>query len=51
VSFYRKRFDETDLRPDAIKTVEDVARIPFTVKTDLRDNYPLGILAVPQNRL
>jgi len=51
VPFYRKRFDEAGVKPDAIKTLEDVARIPFTVKTDLRDNYPLGILAVPQNRL
>jgi phenylacetate-CoA ligase len=51
VPFYRKRFGEAGVKPDAIKTLEDVARIPFTVKTDLRDNYPLGILAVPQNRL
>ena len=49
--FYKKRFDDAGVKPDAIRTVEDVARIPFTVKTDLRDNYPLGILAVPQNRL
>jgi phenylacetate-CoA ligase len=51
VPFYKKRFDDAGVKPDAIRTVEDVARIPFTVKTDLRDNYPLGILAVPQNRL
>jgi len=51
VPFYRKRFDEAGLKPDAIKTLEDVSRIPFTVKTDLRDYYPLGILAVPRNRL
>ena len=51
VLFYRKRFDEAGLKPDAIKTLDDVARIPFTVKTDLRDCYPLGILAVPPQRL
>lgn len=51
VPFYRKRFDETGLKPDAIKALEDIARIPFTVKTDLRDSYPLGILAVPPQRL
>jgi phenylacetate-CoA ligase len=51
VPFYKKQFEEAGLKPHAIKTLEDVARIPFTVKTDLRDNYPLGMLAVPQNRL
>jgi len=51
VPFYRKRFDETGLKPDAIKTLDDVAKIPFTLKTDLRDSYPLGILAVPPQRL
>jgi phenylacetate-CoA ligase len=51
VAFYRRRFEEKGLKPEAIKTLEDVAKIPFTVKTDLRDNYPLGILAVPPRHL
>jgi phenylacetate-CoA ligase len=51
VPFYRKRFDEAGVRPESIKNLDDVAKIPFTVKTDLRDNYPLGLLAVPPRRL
>ncbi len=51
VPFYRKRFDEAGVKPESIKTLEDVAKIPFTAKTDLRDHYPLGILAVPPRRL
>jgi phenylacetate-CoA ligase len=51
VPFYRKRFDEAGLRPESIKNTDDVVKIPFTVKTDLRDNYPLGLLAVPPRRL
>jgi phenylacetate-CoA ligase len=51
VPFYRKRFDEAGVKPESIRVLDDVAKIPFTVKTDLRDNYPLGILAVPMRRL
>jgi phenylacetate-CoA ligase len=51
VPFYRQRFDEAGLDPRSIKSAEDISRIPFTVKTDLRDNYPLGLLAVNSNRL
>lgn len=39
------------MKPESIKSISDLSRIPFTVKTDLRDNYPLGLLAVSQNRL
>jgi phenylacetate-CoA ligase len=51
VAFYKKRFDENGVKPESIKTVDDVNKIPFTVKTDLRDHYPLGLLAVPPRRL
>jgi len=51
IPFFRKRFNEIGLKPDSIKSLEDLPKIPFTVKTDLRDNYPLGILAVPQDDL
>jgi len=44
--FYRRKFNEAGLTPDQIKTIEDVKKIPFTVKNDLRDNYPLGMIAV-----
>jgi phenylacetate-CoA ligase len=39
------------VRPDSIRSLDDLEKVPFTVKTDLRDNYPLGLLAVPANRL
>ncbi|MEM2098358.1 MAG: phenylacetate--CoA ligase [Candidatus Bathyarchaeia archaeon] len=44
--FYRKKFKNAGVSPDDIKTLEDIQKIPFTVKNDLRDNYPLGMLAV-----
>ncbi len=47
VPFYRKKFKETGVKPDDIKSLEDVAKLPFTVKTDLRDEYPFGLCAVP----
>jgi phenylacetate-CoA ligase len=51
VPFYRKRFNDAHLKPESIRNIDDLAKLPFTVKTDLRDNYPLGLLAVPANRL
>ena len=45
--FYRKRFEENGLLPDDIKTLEDLRKIPFTTKQDLRDTYPFGIASVP----
>jgi len=47
VRFYKARFDEAGIIPEEIKTMEDLARIPFTRKTALRDNYPYGMFAVP----
>ncbi|MGA1820345.1 MAG: phenylacetate--CoA ligase family protein [Thermoplasmatota archaeon] len=47
VEFYRRKFDEIGLKPEDIQTMDDISRIPFTVKNDLRDHYPYGILAVP----
>jgi phenylacetate-CoA ligase len=44
---YRKKLDEKGVAPGSIKSVEDLARLPFTVKNDLRDNYPFGLCAVP----
>ena len=51
VGFYRKAFDEHDVRPDDIKKLPDLARLPFTTKQDLRDNYPFGLFAVPMSSI
>jgi len=51
VPFYRKRLKEAGVRPQSVRNVEDLQKIPFTVKTDLRDTYPLGLLAVPPENL
>lgn len=45
--FYRKRFEESHLKPSDIKSLSDLHKIPFTTKQDLRDNYPFGLAAVP----
>ncbi len=42
VPFYKKKFDEIGLLPEDIKTLEDIKKIPYTTKADLRDNYPYG---------
>lgn len=49
--FYRKHFIEHDVNPDDLKTLQDIAKFPFTTKKDLRDTYPFGMFAVPQSRL
>ncbi len=48
--FYKKRFEENHLSPDDIRTLDDLKRIPFTTKQDLRDNYPFGLAAIPLER-
>jgi len=47
VPFYRKQFDASNVRPSEIKSLDDLKRVPFTTKQDLRDNYPFGMFAVP----
>ncbi|MEZ5714989.1 MAG: phenylacetate--CoA ligase PaaK [Paracoccaceae bacterium] len=51
VPMYRARFDAAGVHPDDLKTLADLAKFPFTYKTDLRDNYPFGLFAVPQDRI
>ena len=51
VPFYRQKFDDIGLVPGDIHSIDDVTKLPFTVKTDLRDNYPFGLFAVPQSEL
>ncbi|MCB2189209.1 MAG: phenylacetate--CoA ligase [Deltaproteobacteria bacterium] len=51
VPFYKKKLDELGVKPEDIKSLSDLAKLPFTVKTDLRDNYPFGLCAVPMNQV
>lgn len=48
VPFYRRQFKSHGITPEDIRSVEDVYKLPFTRKTDLRDNFPFGLFAVPQ---
>jgi phenylacetate-CoA ligase len=50
-SFYRKKFDSVGLKPQDIRTLNDLSKIPFTVKADLRDNYPYGMVAVKPDEI
>jgi len=47
VPFYRKKFDELGIDPDSFRSLEDVNKLPFTSKDDLRMSYPYGMFAVP----
>src|SRR5215467_8280164 len=48
---FRHKLDAAGVRPDVLKTLADIARFPFTVKADLRDNYPFGLFAVPREKV
>ncbi|MGC8739031.1 MAG: phenylacetate--CoA ligase family protein [Candidatus Hydrogenedens sp.] len=51
VPFYKNSFDKYKVKPEDIKSLDDLRRLPFTVKEDLRQNYPLGLVAVPKYEL
>ena len=51
VEFYRKRMQEVGLEPGDIRGVEDLCKLPYTTKADLRDNYPFGLFAVPRSQI
>ena len=51
VPMYKKRFDEAGVHPDDLKSLKDLSKFPFTVKDDLRDNYPFGLFAVPREQI
>ncbi len=51
VPFYKKKYDEAGFDPDSIRTLDDIRRIPFTVKSDLRDNYPYGLISTSKKNL
>ena len=51
VPFYRKKLTELGIEPGDIKSIDQLKDLPFTVKDDLRDNYPFGLFAVPQQQI
>ncbi|MEU7110591.1 phenylacetate--CoA ligase PaaK [Streptomyces sp. NPDC046182] len=51
VDFYRQSFDKAGIHPDDCRSLADLARFPFTAKTDLRDHYPFGMFAVDQSEI
>ena len=51
VPFYRDQFDDAGVHPSDLHSLQDLARFPFTIKSDLRDNYPFGMFAVPRDQI
>jgi len=51
VPFYQSRFNEMDIRPEQIRSLDDLKYLPFTEKQDLRNNYPFGLFAVPRDNV
>ena len=51
VPFYRQKMDAIGVKPEDIKEAEDIEKLPFTEKSDLRDNYPFGLFAVPREQI
>jgi phenylacetate-CoA ligase len=51
VPFYRARMDEAGVKPEDIRSLRDIARLPLTTKQDMRDNYPYGMLATPMQKI
>lgn len=51
VPFYKKMFDKAKIKPAQIKSIDDIVRLPFTTKLDLRDNYPFGMFAAPMKEI
>jgi len=51
VPMYREKFDASGVHPDDLKSLEDLAKFPYTTKQDLRDNYPFGTFAVPMEEV
>lgn len=51
VPFYRQRLQEMDILPSDINTIDDIRKLPFTTKQDMRDNYPCGLFAVPRSEI
>ncbi len=49
--YYKKRFDEERIKPEDIKTLDDIQKLPLTTKDDLRAAYPFGMFAVPRREI
>jgi len=49
--FYKNKFDELGILPQDIKTIDDIAKLPFTKKQDLRNHYPFGLFCVPMSEV
>ena len=50
-TFYRKRMDEHGVTPDDIRSIDDISKLPFMTKQDLRDNYPFNLFCVPMEKI
>ena len=48
VEFYRNRMDSVGVKPEDIKSIDDITKLPYTTKDDLRDTYPFGLFAAPR---
>ena len=51
VPFYRNKMDKKGVKPEDIRGIEDINKLPFTTKHDLRDEYPFGLNAVPMDQI
>ena len=51
VPFYRNKLQQMDIKPEDITSIDDIVKLPFTTKQDLRDNYPFGLQAAPQSEV
>lgn len=51
VPFYRNKLQQMDIKPDDIRSIDDIVKLPFTTKQDIRDNYPFGLMAAPQSEI
>jgi len=51
IPFYKEKFDSIGLKPEDIQSIDDIVKLPFTYKQDLRDHYPFGLFAVPKEEL
>ena len=51
VPFYKRKMDERGIKPEDIKSIKDITKVPFTTKYDLRDEYPFGLQAVPMDKI
>lgn len=51
VPYYRNKMQEAGMGPESIRSIDDISKLPFTTKIDLRDNYPFGLFAVPMSEI